>query len=120
MISELTRMSTKPKSTREIIISVLIKEYPLSAKEVYNRVLKVSSKDTTYQAVHKAIQELSAEGSITKQGKDYQLNPNWITNLKSFVKDAEESYTKNQAVPEKPGKNANALLVEVLLFNSRP
>ncbi|MFH1257810.1 MAG: hypothetical protein V1658_02640, partial [Candidatus Micrarchaeota archaeon] len=43
------------KDAKSQILSVLGREWPLSAKEIYNRIHAQAGESITYQGVHKAI-----------------------------------------------------------------
>jgi hypothetical protein len=69
------------KSTKEIIINILIEKQPQSLKEIYSKFKKESKKNVSYQAIHKAIKELENEKIINKKLKEYTINQFWIDNL---------------------------------------
>ena len=60
----------KGKSVKDCIISILSAEWPLSAKKIYNRI-KSGGAEVSYQAVHKALKELSGKGILEKEDKGY-------------------------------------------------
>ena len=72
------------KSTKDQIISLLSENWPLSAKEIYNRLQREQASEITYQAVHKTLGEMSEEGILTKEEKGYRISDSWIKNLKEF------------------------------------
>jgi len=85
---------------KEIIIEVLSEDHPATAKKLYNIVKKGYRKQVSYQAVHKALNELLKENSIVKQKKKYSLNRDYIRNLSYFVKKLEMNYENTLKLPE--------------------
>ncbi len=83
-------------STRELVISLLSEEWPLSAKEIFERV-KREGDAISYQAVHKAIQQLEEDSIVSKSGKDYQLNPLWISRQKDFFSGLNEKVCQGKS-----------------------
>ncbi|MFH1239658.1 MAG: hypothetical protein V1672_00400 [Candidatus Diapherotrites archaeon] len=89
-------MNPKKASTEEAIIFVLSEKWPLSAKEIYNLIIKRCDKDISYQAVHKKLTELEAMNVILKEGKTYQLHKLWISNQRRFIDRIENVYSNSQ------------------------
>ena len=52
------KLNNSKKNVKSAVIEILSLEWPLSAKEVYNKVKKITDKNITYQAVYKTIKEL--------------------------------------------------------------
>lgn len=69
------------KSTRELVISILGAEWPLGAKEIYSRLKRAHGFGGSYQAAHKAIQQMEAEGILEKNGAGHQLSQKWVDGL---------------------------------------
>ena len=88
-------LSKQNKSTKDAVISVLAEKWPLTAKEIYNRVKRESNTTVSYQAIHKLLNQLIEEKIIVKEGMGYLLNKDWIKNLKNFSSSLEELYLKN-------------------------
>ena len=77
--------------TKSLIIDLLSRVSPLSAKLVFEHVKRESKVPLTYQAVHKSLNELVQEKILLKSVSNYSLDPLWITGLKSFALDLSES-----------------------------
>ena len=77
---------TKDKSTKKIIIDILSSEWPLSLSKIYYKIKKKYGLGITYQAVHKAINELTGERILKKEKKEYQLSIDWINKIENFGK----------------------------------
>jgi len=84
----------KGTSTKDTIIQILSEEWPLSVKQIYERVKKKSDHPLTYQAVHKVIKQLLGEGIVELKGKNYILNKNWLKQTHS----AYEGLLKNYSI----------------------
>ena len=90
--SLLLKFNTNANS-KEKIIQLLSENWPLTGKEVYNRLMHEYSHEITYQGVHKALAELSEENIVEKNGSKYLLNHDWIDTNKKFFELMQERYT---------------------------
>jgi len=88
------KMFTKDKSTKDTIIEILSSEWPLSLNKIYNRTKKKYGISVTYQATHKAVNELVAGGALKKENREYQLSVDWINKIERFGKKLREDYLK--------------------------
>ncbi|MCK4715006.1 MAG: hypothetical protein KAT35_05485, partial [Candidatus Aenigmarchaeota archaeon] len=88
-VSFLTRQDTK-----SLILQILAKDWPLSAKEVYNKARTRHGLDITYQGVHKILRQLVLEDALSFENNKYALRLDWIRNLRKFGEAAERSYLK--------------------------
>ena len=82
-------------STKSLILKILSEEWPLSAKEVFNRVKKNSKEPISYQAVHKCLQELVLETIAEKSEKGYLLSLNWIDSNTTLFAGLHAAYTND-------------------------
>lgn len=73
------------KDTRALVIDVLTKKWPLSAKEIYKQTSNEAN--ITYQAVHKALKQLEDEKLVVKNDSVYELNNEWVAQLKELADD---------------------------------
>ena len=83
-------------STKEQVIYFLSNEWPLSVKQIYNKVSKESKSGISYQAVHKVIKRLEEDGTVVQNGKDYKLSDDWLFSLKKFSDEVHGRYSKTQ------------------------
>jgi hypothetical protein len=65
------------KSTKGVIIEVLNREFPLSAKQIYNQ-FKKRAISITYHSVYDMIQEMVVKGIVVKEEKEYRLDGKWV------------------------------------------
>ncbi|MBN2126919.1 MAG: hypothetical protein JW703_00840 [Candidatus Diapherotrites archaeon] len=88
------------ESTKSAIITVLGQEFPLTAKEIHNRLKHEFGLNLTYQSVHKSLNELIEDKIIEKEELKYKLNSNWIKKIVDFGKDLDSKYfsTKENVV----------------------
>jgi len=83
------------ESTKERIVSILSREFPLSTKEMHRRLVRQYGSEVSYQAVHKLLNQMEAEGIISPNNKKYQLSAEWIQDLKKFSSKLEDIYLNN-------------------------
>jgi len=86
-------------STKDLIISNLIDEWPLTAKQLFNRISKQGAQKVTYQAVHKMLILLVFEEVVIKQGAGYCLNKSWVEKIKKFSDNLNAVYSKEKKIP---------------------
>jgi hypothetical protein len=84
----LTPPQINSDSFKDQIVSLLLEEKGLNAKEVHLRISK--TKKASYQATHKALNELVNENVLQKERTNYSINEKWIGNLKKFVEQFEQ------------------------------
>ena len=85
-------------SSRDLILKILSEEWPLSAKEVYSRVSKVSSKEISYQAIHKTLISLVEENIIEKEDGKYLVSLSWVGNTKEILSKLENNLKEGKVV----------------------
>jgi len=93
----LPQLNPKSASTKDLIISILSNEWPLTAKELHFRVQKNGGKAVSYQAIHKMLWRLEFESVLSKTGKDYELDKQWVSNLKEFADDLNTRFELNKS-----------------------
>lgn len=76
--------------TKETIVELLSQEWPLSAKKIFHKLSKRHNLSITYQAVHKALTELTEKNIIEKTKDGYHINKLWIKELGEFSQKLEE------------------------------
>ncbi|MEK6942267.1 MAG: hypothetical protein AABW85_05410 [archaeon] len=89
-----TQLSKNSASTKDKIVLVLGQEFPLSAKQIFNRLKKEFATDISYQAAHKLLKQLVLEKVLLREEKKYSLNKQWIKQVKTFGSNLENSYLK--------------------------
>ena len=87
-------LSKERKDAKSLIVAVLAKEFPLPAKQIYNKIVKANpTVKLTYQAVHKALKQLEVDGVLESNG-GYRLSVFWVERLKGFGDDVFKKYVK--------------------------
>ncbi|MBS3079858.1 hypothetical protein J4221_00130 [Candidatus Pacearchaeota archaeon] len=71
-------------STKNSIIEILSREWPLTAKKIYGKLKRQYKLSLTYQATHKALKELTENSILEKKKEGYVINKEWIKSLGSF------------------------------------
>ena len=80
------------KTAKDLVVSLLADEYPLSAKQITNKIKSKFNVSVTFQGVYKAINQLIENGVLIKEKKNIQINKDWITNAKAFVDSLQKKY----------------------------
>jgi hypothetical protein len=101
-------------STKDQIISILSQEFPLSAKQIFNKISK-SSGNISYQAIHKALLELLSAKVVEKKGNDYLLSMQWVNSLQGSLNGIRAKYLSLS--PELP-KQSNLLFESITELDS--
>jgi hypothetical protein len=116
MSIELTLPIGKKTTVKNMIFSILRKEYPLKLIEITNYIKKRYGVSVTFQAVRKAVLQLIDEEVLLQQEKEFMINKNWVKQSKNVI---DELYLE---LNQKKGKS-NSLdsiqgEVSVFTFNS--
>ena len=88
-------LGTAKKTTKDLVISTLMYDYPLTLAKITNSIKKKFHASVTFQGVRKAVNQLVENEVIKKTGekhKQYKLNKEWILKLRDFVEQMHESY----------------------------
>ncbi len=104
----------KPKSTKDQIINILTRRYPLKTKAIYSSIRKEYASSVSYQAVHKLLKELVDGGVLSKENLSYKIDPEWLKKVSNFLNFVEQSY-KNQR-PLVPGPSRVDKIGEITLM----
>lgn len=91
--TQLLPLLGEQSTTKESIVRILSLEWPLTTKEIYRKISKENSKTISYQAVHKTLNQLSVQHVLSKQNQTYQLNQNWISQIKNFGQTIDHIYS---------------------------
>ncbi|MBD3259045.1 hypothetical protein GF371_00275 [Candidatus Woesearchaeota archaeon] len=91
-------MGDYKKFTKDLIILILAKQYPLSTKKIRNLISKDYGISVTYQAVRKSINLLLESGILEKQGKEFAISKDWILEMESFIEGLQKRYFSPEGV----------------------
>ena len=89
-------MAGQPKTAKSAIIQKLSKQWPMSTKTLANCLQKEFALNVTYQAVHKALNQLEDEKVIGRTEKGYQLHEEWIASISKLSQDISKKYSRNE------------------------
>jgi|GEM_PF-1405310 len=81
--TETPLIKTGEHNLKNIVISVLSRQWPLSARRVYKEVCS-DHFQITYQGVHKALRQLREQGIVKHTEEGHQLDRNWIDQLEAY------------------------------------
>lgn len=81
--SETPLIKSGEHNLKNIVISVLSRQWPLSARRVYKEVLS-DHFQITYQGVHKALRQLREQGIVRHTEEGHQLDQKWIEQLEAY------------------------------------
>jgi hypothetical protein len=79
-------------TSKDYVMTILGYDWPLSVKKIFNLIKKRHGHNVTYQAVFKAVGELSRDGVVEKKKEGYQLNLKWLKDLHSYTEVIETNY----------------------------
>ncbi len=86
-------LKERESSTRDAIVNILANKWPLTVKDICGELARGKTVSVSYQAVHKTILQLEAEGIVERSGRNYRLNKRWIMYVKEFGVRLEEAYS---------------------------
>ncbi len=110
-------MDPKKMSVKDLIITVMTTDWPLAQRKLFNLLKKRYGLGVSYQAVHKALQELVKKNIVAKNDKEYSLNLDWVKELQEFTGKLEESYITKTPLAERKWKENMQTFVFDNLFN---
>ena len=82
----------KPKNIKDLAVLLLIEEYPLKVKAIFNQLRQNYGVSATYQAVHKALLQLAEDGVVLRTKFGFIINREWIKKVEFFVALAKRNY----------------------------
>jgi len=80
------------KSTKDLVIMLLLKNHPLNVKQLWYKVNRVFGKSISYQGVYKTVSILYAAEILVKGEIGYEINIAWVKKVRKFTQNLEESY----------------------------
>ena len=88
----------KTNSVKDLIISILSHEWPLTSKSIHQRIIRLYSVECTYQAVHKQLKEMQGKRIVRKQGKHYLISEKWLNELSQFSTQLKKQYSESSKI----------------------
>ena len=86
------------RAAKDLIVSILATEQPLSGIEMYNIIHKKYTIHLTYQAVMKAIVSLVSKNVLVKEKMTYRINKDWLITVKIFADKLLTTYHSQQKI----------------------
>ncbi len=112
MSLQITLPLGKKDSVKNLVFTLLTKEYPLKLIELTNFIRKRYGRAITFQAVRKAVLELVEEKVLIKDGNSFSINKQWVQEAKKTI---DELYCTIYEEKEKP-KKFDAIGQEISIF----
>jgi biotin operon repressor len=94
--NSLILLNQKSGNVKNTLVQKLSKQWPMSAKQLSNTLQREYALNISYQAVHKALQELEKEKIVEKNEKGYQLDEEWIQNVLQISQSIAQNYARNE------------------------
>lgn len=85
-------VNSKPKNTKDAVINILTYEWPLTLRAIFYKIKKQFAHPASYQAVYKAVKELTESKVLSKNNLLYEINIEWVKELQSFTDTVETNY----------------------------
>ncbi|MBU1111831.1 MAG: hypothetical protein KJ896_03555 [Nanoarchaeota archaeon] len=102
----------KKEGVKDLVFTILSKEYPLRIIQLTNFIKKRYGKSVTFQAVRKAVLELTSEGVLIKREDKFSVNKKWVLETKTMLDDLFVDLNKNLTTP----KDIHSVSEEVSVF----
>lgn len=99
-------------NVKNIVFSILTKEYPLKIIELTNYIKKRYGKSVTFQAVRKAVLELVANEILIRKENEFAINKEWVKKSKLFLEELNSTLEKEKVKP----KSTDSIPEEVSVF----
>jgi len=96
MTINITMPELNSTSTKDKVISILSRTWPLTTKEIYNALQREYGCEISYQAVHKLISQLQTDGVMVKNGKGLAISKDWISKVKNFGNVLDSKYSNGE------------------------
>ena len=104
------------ENIKNLVFSILTKEYPLKIIELTNLIRKRYGRSVTFQAVRKAILALVSEDVLVREGNSFLINKHWVVKSKKVIDELHIELTKTKAKPR--GIESIKGEISVFTFNS--
>jgi len=112
MTLKLTMPLGKISNVKNLVFTILTKEYPLKLIELTNFIRKRYGKSVTFQAVRKAVLGLIEEEVLQQEGHAYSISKEWVKKSKKVIDDLYTEIYKEKTMP----KSIDSITGEVSVF----
>ncbi|NPE26409.1 hypothetical protein HNV12_00190 [Methanococcoides sp. SA1] len=110
-------ISSKPKKAKDIILSILTYEFPLSIKQIHNRAKAHYSYSSSYQSIYKALGDLQEKKALIKKNSKYEIDIGWIKKVQSFTDIVETNYFAKQELSSLSGLKNSSSDQDLMILN---
>jgi len=116
MALEISLPFGKKNGVKDIVFTILTKEYPLRIIDLMNHIRKRYGKGVTFQAVRKAVLQLAEEGILTQKDSKFLIKKEWVLQSKKVLDELREELTKEKVTPR--GMDSIKGEISVFTFDS--
>ncbi|MBI4144296.1 hypothetical protein HY486_03550 [Candidatus Woesearchaeota archaeon] len=102
----------KEDNIKNLVFSILTKEYPLKIIDLTNFIRKRYGRSITFQAVRKANLQLVEEGVLLNENNQFSINKEWVINAKKQLDSLYEELTREKVNP----KSIDSIKGEISVF----
>lgn len=99
MVLRITLPFGKEDNVKNLVFSILTKEYPLKIIDLTNFIRKRYGKSVTFQAVRKAILQLVEENVLVNYNNQFSINNEWVVSTKKQLDRLYEELTTEKITP---------------------
>ena len=82
----------KKEGVKNLVFTILTREYPLKLIELTNFIRKRYGKAVTFQAVRKAVLELIEEQVLIRDNNEFSINKEWVKESVEYIGEEKTSY----------------------------
>lgn len=91
----LPEFDAEGKSTKDLVIMLLLKSHPMSVKQLWYRVNRTFGKNISYQGVYKTVSALLVSEVLRKSEMGYEINLEWVQRIRKFALALESNYRED-------------------------
>lgn len=106
----------KKNSVKDIVFTILTKEYPLRIIDLMNHIRKRYGKSVTFQAVRKSVLQLIEEGVLMQKESKFLIKKEWVLESKKILDELHRELIKEKITPNKVDSIRGE--ISVFTFNS--
>ncbi len=109
-------IDNRPKNTKDAVINILTYEWPLTLRQIYNKIKKQYGFSSTYQSVYKAVKELEEKKVLLEKEKKYEINVGWIKKVQSFTDIVETNYYAKEKLQNLSGLKDSKTAQDIIIL----
>ena len=91
----LPEFDTEGKSTKDMVIMLLLKNHPMSVKQLWYRVNRTFGRNISYQGIYKTVSALLTAEVLKKGEIGYEINLEWVRKVRKFTQTLESTYDES-------------------------